>query len=267
MGKLLMKKNNNSSKKDETRPLLLKAEEESEEEENYFFNKNELQGKLQMINNNNSYKKVETLVPPILEEDSSHKKAETLSVSEEDKKENYFPSPIINNNSHKKAETLSILEEEEEEDNYFSASEEEEILSDYYEAEDSFYVCQICFESNSLYDSFEVKGCSHFYCTECIINYIKSKLEDNVTLIPCPDVNCEGRLDPDFCREILPLSLFYRWGTALCESAVTSHEKFYCPYKDCSALLIKDDHQLLLNEGLTNFLCPICNRNFCLQCK
>ncbi|OMO75977.1 Zinc finger, C6HC-type [Corchorus olitorius] len=170
------------------------------------------------------------------------------------------------NNSSKKVQIQTLTPEDLE---ILSNYNNYELLAD--QDSNYNYVCQICFESKLLSDSFEVKGCSHFYCIECIINYVSSKLDDNVTLIPCPEANCEGRLDPDFCHEILPSSLFERWGDALCESAVASHEKFYCPYEDCSALLIKDDDDDRLlnnNEGQhTNFPCIVCKRNLCVQCK
>ena len=107
------------------------------------------------------------------------------------------------------------------------------------------YVCEICVEPRHLDVSFNIKGCAHFYCIECTIKYIELKLDDNVTRIPCPVTNCQGLLEPDFCRDILPRDLFNRWGKALCESSFLGSEKFYCPYKDCSALLINDGKKLL----------------------
>ncbi|OMO86391.1 Zinc finger, RING-type [Corchorus olitorius] len=130
-----------------------------------------------------------------------------------------------------------------------------------YEIDDD-YVCEICVESRPLDDSFGVNGCSHFYCIDCTVKYITSKLDNNETRITCPEANCQGLLDPDFCQEILPTELFKRWGKALCESAVNGSEKFYCPYSDCSSLLIKDPL-----EVLTELPCPACKRHFCVQCK
>ncbi|MBA0597701.1 hypothetical protein Gorai_007500, partial [Gossypium raimondii] len=95
------------------------------------------------------------------------------------------------------------------------------------------YVCEICVEPKPLDISFNIK----------------------VT-------DCEGVLDPDFCREILPRDLFNRWGKALCESALLGSEKLYCPYKDCSALLVNDGE-----KRIKRFPCPLCKRVFCVQCK
>ncbi|KAE8665305.1 hypothetical protein F3Y22_tig00112634pilonHSYRG00043 [Hibiscus syriacus] len=69
-------------------------------------------------------------------------------------------------------------------------------------------------------------------------------------------------LDPEVCREILLWDLFNRWGNALCESAFLGSEKFYCPRKDCSALLINDGERII-----QKFRCPFCKRAVCVRCK
>ncbi|PPD98910.1 hypothetical protein GOBAR_DD04072 [Gossypium barbadense] len=90
------------------------------------------------------------------------------------------------------------------------------------------YVCEICVEPKPLDISFNIKG----------LKYIKSKLDDNVSRIQCPVTDCEGVLDPDFCREILPRDLFNRWGKALCESALCGNAFCY----NCGAKSNKATH-------------------------
>ncbi|GKA75011.1 zinc finger, C6HC-type containing protein, partial [Tanacetum coccineum] len=53
----------------------------------------------------------------------------------------------------------------------------------------------------------------------------------------CPDPNCKGVIGPEACRLIVPKEVLERWENALCESLVLGTQKFYCPFKDCSALL------------------------------
>ncbi|XP_040942093.1 E3 ubiquitin-protein ligase arih1 [Gossypium hirsutum] len=55
----------------------------------------------------------------------------------------------------------------------------------------------------SHWGSLSTLGCSHFYCIECAVKYIQSKLDDNVS---------ESNV---------------QWGKALCESALLASEKFY----------------------------------------
>lgn len=126
----------------------------------------------------------------------------------------------------------------------------------------STFMCEICVEPKPYSDSFPINGCTHTYCSDCIIKYVAAKLQDNITHIPCPVPNCNGLLEPDQCRSILPPEVFDRWGSALCEALLLGSEKFYCPFKDCSALLLIDD-----NVVVTHSECPECRRLFCAQCK
>ncbi|TQD77088.1 hypothetical protein C1H46_037364 [Malus baccata] len=85
---------------------------------------------------------------------------------------------------------------------------------------DSTFICDFCVEPVNLKDSFNRRGCTHFYCQGCIVKFIVSKLQDNVTRIMCPVPSCTGTLDLEYCRAILPKDVFDRWGKALCESVV-----------------------------------------------
>nr|GMC49909.1 probable E3 ubiquitin-protein ligase RNF217 [Ipomoea batatas]GMD74959.1 probable E3 ubiquitin-protein ligase RNF217 [Ipomoea batatas]GME21746.1 probable E3 ubiquitin-protein ligase RNF217 [Ipomoea batatas] len=67
-----------------------------------------------------------------------------------------------------------------------------------------------------------------------------SKLQQNVPQINCLVSGCTGVVEPHNCRSILPPQVFDRWGDALCEALVLASEKFYHPFKDCSALLIEE---------------------------
>ena len=129
------------------------------------------------------------------------------------------------------------------------------------ENEQSF-VCEICVEPKSGNQSFKIKGCSHVYCSECMARYVGSKLQENVTRIGCPVPDCNGSLEPDYCRSILPQEVFDRWGMALCEALILGSEKFYCPYKDCSMMMINDGKEVVKESE-----CPSCCRMFCAQCK
>uniref|UniRef100_A0A6N2L0F1 RBR-type E3 ubiquitin transferase n=1 Tax=Salix viminalis TaxID=40686 RepID=A0A6N2L0F1_SALVM len=123
-------------------------------------------------------------------------------------------------------------------------------------------VCQICVEPMILENSFLIKGCTHAYCTECMVKYVDSKLQENITKICCPVPDCKGALEPEDCRPVLPENMFDRWGNALCEALILGSQKFYCPFKDCSAMLIDDGEEVIRESE-----CPNCRRMFCAQCK
>ncbi|KAF7137470.1 hypothetical protein RHSIM_Rhsim07G0127100 [Rhododendron simsii] len=132
------------------------------------------------------------------------------------------------------------------------------------------FMCEICVDLKPYSEFFSIMGCTHFYCSDCMIKYIASKLQENITQIQCPYSDCKrGLLEPEHCRAILPPEVFDRWGNALCEAVILASEKFYCPYKDCSALLI-DDYGAgdgVGGEVIRQSECPNCKRMFCVQCK
>lgn len=127
------------------------------------------------------------------------------------------------------------------------------------------FICDICVDERPKTERFCIKGCAHSYCSECTAKYVASKLQDNITSINCPVSGCNGRLEPEYCRSILPAQVFDRWGDALCEALILGSEKFYCPYKDCSLLLIDDRSGV--DEAITHSECPNCRRLFCAKCR
>ena len=128
-----------------------------------------------------------------------------------------------------------------------------------------FYDCEICCESKPLNDSFNIEGCTHFFCTKCTIKYIVSKLQENKLNLNCPESRCSGVLNPQYCKPILPNKVLDWWEKALSESVIPEENKFYCPFYDCSALLISEnDHK---SEVIAQCICPHCNRIICVQCK
>ncbi|MED6144888.1 hypothetical protein PIB30_019676 [Stylosanthes scabra] len=129
----------------------------------------------------------------------------------------------------------------------------------------SSFVCEICIETKAQSESFSIRGCSHSYCRDCVVKYIGSKLDENVINIRCPVPRCSGLLESEDCRDVLPKLVFDRWENSLCNAAVMDNESerfIYCPFRDCSALIILDDSPTLPTKSE----CPNCNRKICAAC-
>ncbi|RYR63697.1 hypothetical protein Ahy_A04g021466 [Arachis hypogaea] len=83
--------------------------------------------------------------------------------------------------------------------------------------------------------------------------------------IHCP-ICLSSYLNVEEGRNILPKKVFDLWGKLLCEAGIPEADKFYCPFKDCSAFMIDDgDHNS--RKLARKFMCPHCDRMFCAQCK
>ncbi|KAI9159653.1 hypothetical protein LWI28_000657 [Acer negundo] len=104
--------------------------------------------------------------------------------------------------------------------------------------------------------------CTHSYCNACIASYIASKIQDSVSKIKCPDMNCEAVLEPHLCHEIIPKQVFARWKNALSKALIFGSKIFYCPYKDCAAVMVDDNGEIVKESE-----CPNCHRLFCCQCN
>lgn len=125
--------------------------------------------------------------------------------------------------------------------------------------------CAICMETVPGVERFAIPGCGHAFCAGCVRQYIAARVEENLLAVGCPDPGCrDGVLHPEECRHVLPPPLFHRWGAALCDMAL-EEVKFYCPFKDCSALMVDDTSPG--DAAVTNVECPHCNRMFCARCK
>ncbi|XP_027337346.1 probable E3 ubiquitin-protein ligase RNF217 [Abrus precatorius] len=126
----------------------------------------------------------------------------------------------------------------------------------------SHVYCGICMEAKPGEEMFRNQNCSHSFCDDCIVRYVAAKIQENISMVKCPDTKCKGVLEPQCCRSIIPKDVFDRWENALCENLVLASQKFYCPFKNCSAMLVCD-----AEEVITTSECPHCNRLFCAQCK
>ncbi|XWS35318.1 hypothetical protein CRYUN_Cryun21dG0115600 [Craigia yunnanensis] len=136
------------------------------------------------------------------------------------------------------------------------------------EEPDSDFTCEICIEPFSADNKFKNSSmCKHSFCSDCIAKYIEAKVvEFNIANINCPALDCKFLLDPLSCRPILSNQLFDKWCELLCHATVLEYyehgRRCYCPYRDCSALVLNE-----CNDKVTKSTCPNCKNNFCFQCK
>ncbi|BAT98240.1 hypothetical protein LR48_Vigan11g004000 [Vigna angularis] len=122
--------------------------------------------------------------------------------------------------------------------------------------------CGICMDAKPGKEMFRNRNCSHLYCDYCIGGHVAAKIQENISMVKCPEPKCKAVIEPDNCRSIIPKEVFDRWENSLCENVVLGSQKFYCPFKDCSAMMICE-----AGEVVTSSECPHCNRLFCAQCK
>ncbi|KAJ0968887.1 hypothetical protein J5N97_021764 [Dioscorea zingiberensis] len=151
-------------------------------------------------------------------------------------------------------------------DSYVDAFDCEYVGQSSYSRKSEMVDCGICMEEVFKHEMFKIMGCAHRYCASCVSLYIAAKLDDGLVNIGCVDPQCkDGFLLPEECKMILPRGVYSRWGDKLCESMLMEGTKLYCPFKDCSGLLINEGDEN--GHVITKSVCPHCHRLLCAQCR
>ncbi|XP_009365256.2 uncharacterized protein LOC103955106 isoform X2 [Pyrus x bretschneideri] len=125
-------------------------------------------------------------------------------------------------------------------------------------------LCEICVEMKEADEFFQNEGCVHSFCSDCITNHVASKIQANIHVILCPGLDCRAVLELDACMPILPKEVIEGWNDALCEAMVLGAQRLYCPFSDCSTVLMIDNEG---EEAVRVSECPICHRLFCARCQ
>ncbi|KAF7848127.1 hypothetical protein BT93_L2266 [Corymbia citriodora subsp. variegata] len=124
--------------------------------------------------------------------------------------------------------------------------------------------CEICMECVLLTSCFKATArCKHSFCSPCMSSHITSSIGDGVVNVRCPALNCQARLDPLWCRELLSSKSFLRWCELLFESCVVGFPKCYCPNSNCREIIVDECGR---SGKAKRFDCPICRRSGCFQC-
>ncbi|KAJ0763885.1 putative transcription factor C2H2 family [Helianthus annuus] len=124
-------------------------------------------------------------------------------------------------------------------------------------------VCKICLEKHESWQMFTNSTCSHSFCYDCTAKHATTQIQSKHKTIACPGINCNSTLDSNMLRLIIPRETLIKWDEFLCESLIPESQKLYCPFTDCSVLLINDD----TSNGVTKINCPVCQRSFCKVCR
>ncbi|XP_019433132.1 PREDICTED: uncharacterized protein DDB_G0292642-like [Lupinus angustifolius] len=125
-------------------------------------------------------------------------------------------------------------------------------------------VCGICLDFIAESDMFRGGKCNDLFCIDCISKHVASKIQQNNLEVKCPIPSCSVELKPEYVLSILPKDVIDRWEFAKYESSITLSQKVYCPFKNCSVLLVNDGKN---GKVVTRCQCPYCHRLFCAQCK
>ncbi|CAO2202068.1 unnamed protein product [Urochloa humidicola] len=111
-------------------------------------------------------------------------------------------------------------------------------------------------------------ACAHAFCRACLSGHVRAKVEAGAVagggVVRCPEPSCAGALDPELCRVALASGVFERWCAELCEALFPAARRTYCPFPDCSEMMVADDGSEVC---VTQSECQVCRRLFCARCR
>ncbi|CAN4092260.1 unnamed protein product [Withania somnifera] len=122
--------------------------------------------------------------------------------------------------------------------------------------------CEICMDNKESWEMFKNDGCSHSFCYECTSKHIMTRISQKTKVIGCPGVSCGAAFDVNACRFMIPKEARIEWDESVCQSMILDSQKLYCPFRDCSALLVNDS-----GVSIEEIKCPLCKRSFCAACR
>ena len=124
--------------------------------------------------------------------------------------------------------------------------------------------CEICLEEFSLLDITNYYlNCNCVLHNVCFDNMVKSAVENNTLPIKCP--NCKTQIHPNFIEDSLRNAnpqLFDKYEHFSMNNFLLNNNDEYssCPTPGC-------EYMFFFHPGEHNFLCPLCHKNYCLNCK
>lgn len=126
---------------------------------------------------------------------------------------------------------------------------------------DQLSVCLICRNNISVDNVILIEECNHFYCYDCVKNYIKLKIDNGDDTILCINNNCKKKLSYYFIRNFLDNETLEKFESNLLNKCVLrSSDMCYCPRNDCSKICVK-------NECSNKVNCMYCFYQSCFICK
>ena len=124
--------------------------------------------------------------------------------------------------------------------------------------------CEICLEEFSLLDCTNYfLNCNCILHNKCFDEMVKAAVENNTLPVKCP--NCGIPVHPNFIedslRNVNP-QLWDKYERFSMNNFIQNNSDEYssCPTPGC-------EYMFFFNPGEFNFLCPLCQKNYCLNCK
>jgi hypothetical protein len=122
--------------------------------------------------------------------------------------------------------------------------------------------CPICERDLSQIPQVRIPGCGHWFCIECVKQFIEIRVADNIVLrIPCLNHECDNKLEASFIQELISPSLLHKYLKFKREAELSLNANLrWCPKPDCEGYDIGGTRKRTLT-------CNVCFGIYCYYCS
>ena len=124
--------------------------------------------------------------------------------------------------------------------------------------------CLICQDDiDNIGDLFPLYNCHDVYHASCFKQYLDSRIKDRQYPIDCPNTSCKKIVSNYDMRQLLDNKTLLEFDITSFKKHVEINMNYYsnCPTPDCNFIFIFD------YESGPQFTCPLCAKQYCLNCK
>jgi len=124
-------------------------------------------------------------------------------------------------------------------------------------------VCEICYNTFEFIEIEIIEDCEHFCCTDCLVKWIETVINDGGSKIMCPHNLCKTCLSYDYINKIVTDNDKYyllKEYTDNCECVIDNGIRLMCP--TCNCICKKSS-----SYGTHAMYCGSCNQCYCYVCN
>lgn len=175
---------------------------------------------------------------------------------------------LLNDLKFEEQKLYKIIREQEEEKQRESLRMANEIekqferdLAERLKTEQIAVKCEICGDVIITEDIFALDCCTHIYHKDCISSYVENEIHNKVFPIVCPSKSCSKELVVSDIRELVLQDLVTLYlDTSFYHQNQDIEGLTCCPTPDCR-------FQFEWIGDNPKFSCPLCNIDYCMDCK
>lgn len=111
-------------------------------------------------------------------------------------------------------------------------------------------------------------GCGHQFCAKCVKKHAEARVDGGQINVTCLLDECPTLVSDRQLSSLLSSAMMEILARRQVEAAIPPSEIVYCPFKDCSAFLMKPTAGPSTSAHLPAVCveCEVCHRAFCMNC-